>query len=420
MGGGSSPLLRPVLVGVNHRSSPLALRDQLFVEDPALPTFLAVLRESGVSQALALSTCDRIEVVACAADIDAAAGLISGVLAQRAGIGPGELARHAYTLTDAAAVRHVFAVAASLDSQVIGEPHVLGQIKACHRVARDAGATGHEMEALLAAAYAAAKRVRGETKLGEGPVSLAAAAVQATRDLHGDLAQCEGLLLGTGEMGELVAESLLAAGLRRLVVAAPRPERAATLAHAFGAETGDFAERAALMERADVLVTALGGRQPLLAAEHLRQALRRRRQKPIFVIDAAVPGDVDAAVNRVDGAYLYDLDDLERLAMQGRAAREAAARDAWAVIDEELAAFMHGHAGRQAVPAVVALRRRFEAERERALAEAGGDAEKATRLLVGRLLHSPSEVLRDLAADDTGAGDWNDAEALLKRLFRLE
>ena len=414
----------PVVVGANHRSSTLALRDALFVEDAGLAAFLARLRDLGLGQALVLSTCDRVDVLTCDAEPDRAAGAVMLALAERAGQPAAGLGDQIYTLAGEPAVRHLFATAAALDSQVIGEPQILGQVKAAHRQCRDGGMIGPELETLVQAAFAAAKRVRSETRVAEGPASIATATVQLARDLHGDLERCDGLLVGGGDMGELVAESLLAAKLRRLVVTAPRLSRAEPVAHALGCHLAPFDQLPALLAEADIVLTAVGGRHTVIAAEAVQAALKKRRRKPIFLVDVAIPGDIEPAVDRVDGAFLYDLADLERVAMEGRASREAAAHAAWQIIDGEVAGFLRGRAARQAVPAIVALRGRFEAVRGQVLAEAGDDAERATRLLINRLLHDPSEVLREIAGTiGLEAGDdaeWRRTEQALRRLFRLE
>lgn len=410
-----------VVVGANHRSSSLTLRDQLFVEDAAVPAMLAELREAGLTQAVVLSTCDRVEILSAGPDPDHAATIAATAMARRAGLSADSLRAQLYTHVGVEAVRHCFAVTASLDSLVIGEPHVLGQVKTVHRLSRDANMAGPELEALLQAAYAVAKRVRSETHIAERPVSIAAAAVQFARDLHGDLDRCDALLIGAGDMGELVAEALLAAGLRRMTVTAPRSARAEALAGSLGAVAVPFEALAEALAGADIVLTAIGGRQPLLAPEAIQAALKKRRRKPVFVIDAGIPGDVDPAVNRVEGAFLYDLADLERVALEGRATREAAARSAWQIIDGEVATFTRGRAARAAVPAIVALRHHFEALRAQAVKEAGNDAEAATRLLVNRLLHDPSEVMKEIAGiGDAARTDWDATERTIRRLFRLE
>jgi glutamyl-tRNA reductase len=294
---------------------------------------------------------------------------------------------------------------------------VAGQVKTAHRLARDAGTCGPELEAVLQAAFGAAKRVRSETHIGEGPVSIAAAAVQLARDLHGDLSGCSGLVVGAGDMGELVAESLLSAGLGRLSITAPRASRAEALAHTLNAHVLPFDEMKDALAAADVVVASTGGRHVLVTADAVTLALKKRRRKPIFLVDAGIPGDIEPAVNRVDGAFLYDLNDLERVALEGRATREQAARAAWAVLDDELAGFLRGRAARAAVPAIVSLRHRFEEIRDAVLAECRDDADAATRLLLNRLLHAPSEAMKSVAAD---GAEWQQMEKTLRTLFRLD
>lgn len=412
-----SPSLSPLVVGANHRSTSLTLRDRLFVEDAAVPGALARLKGRGINQAVVLSTCDRVEVVAMAADPDTAGRAALDAMAEWAGFDPAALAGQIYRHVGDDAVRHLFTVAGSLDSLVVGEPQVLGQVKACHALAREAGMVGSELETLLQAAYAVAKRIRSETKVGEGPVSIAAAAVQLARDVHGDLGRAGGLLIGAGDMGELVVEGLRGAGLTRLAVTHPTPARAEALAQGLGCHVAPFAQLANALAEADVVVASLNGRNHVLAADLVRAALKARRNRPMFIVDTGIPGDVEPAVNRIDEAFLYDLNDLERVAMEGRASRESEARAARSLLDRELANFLRGRAARAAVPALTALRERFEAERGRVLAECGGDGDKATRLLINRLLHEPSEALKTLAAE---AGDVKGAEALLRRLFRLD
>jgi glutamyl-tRNA reductase len=413
--------LRPIIVGANHRSSSLALRDALFVDDAAQPAFLSGLKQAGLSQAVTLSTCDRVEVLTLHHDAAAVETILLQTFAERGHVTPEGLPGQLYTLVDEAAVRHCFAVTSSLDSLIIGEPHVLGQVKACHRMAREAGLCGPEMENLLAAAYGVAKRVRSETAVAERPVSIATAAVQFARDLHGELADCRALLIGAGEMGGLVAESMLAAGVQRLSVAAPRQSQAEALAESLNCHLAAFGDLPELLAQADIVLTAISGRLSLIGPEQIHTALRKRRHKPIFLVDVGIPGDIDPAVNRVDGAFLYDLTDLERLAMEGRATREVAAREAWRIVDAELAVFSRKRSARAAVPSIVALRNHFEAVREQVLTEAGSDGENATRLLVNRLLHDPSEVMKGIAAGgDATKVEWDAAEELLRRLFRLE
>jgi len=408
---------RFTIIGANHRSASLSLRDCLFVDDLTAPSVLAELKQAGLTEALLLSTCDRVEVWVTADDIAKAAQAADAVLAGRAGLDPAGLGPHLYHLTGGNAVRHAFSVTASLDSLVIGEPHVFGQVKASVRIARDSGCLGGDLDSLTQAAFAAAKRVRSETSIGEGPVSIAAAAVQLAKDVHGELAECRALLIGGGDMGELVGEALLAAGLGWLAVTAPRQSRAEAVAEALNAHVLPFDTLKDALAEADIVLASVGGRNLVVTSEAVTGALRKRRRKPIFLVDAGIPGDIEPAVNRVDGAFLYDLADLEKAALQGRVTREQAARAAHEIVEDETLAFIRGRAARAAVPAIVALRQHFDAVRDGVLAEAGDDAAEATRLLVNRLLHAPSEELKGVAAN---GAEWGAMEALLKTLFRLE
>lgn len=384
------------------------------------------LRAVGVTQAVWLSTCDRVEVQAVHPRPHEAALAVAAVMAERVGMVAGEFTDQLYIRTGPEAIRHLFAVACSLDSQIIGEPHILGQLKAAHRGAATQGLTGPELEAVMQAAYAAAKRVRSETPIAEGATSLAAAAIQVARDLHGDLRRCAALLIGLGDMGTLVLDGLREAGLPRLTVAAPVDRRAEAASRRLSGHFAPWADLDAALAGADIVVTATGLGRYILSTAMVEVALKRRRRRPIFVVDAAIPSDVDPAVAGMDGAFVYDLADLERVALQGRVGREAATQAAWSIVEEAVAAFARDRAERAAVPAVAGLRAHFERERRRLLADHSGlDAASATRLLVNRLLHHPSEALRELAADP-GGGDAMGlaeraaAERLLFRLFHLD
>jgi glutamyl-tRNA reductase len=411
-----------VVVGVSHRTWTGAVRDALSAEPAEVPELLARLRLAGLGQAVWLATCDRVEVIAADPEPEPAAAAVAAVLAGRVGLPVAGLADQLRILTGPAAVRHLFAVAASLDSQVVGEPEVLGQVKAAYRQGVAAGMVGSELDAVMRAAFAVAKRVRAGTALSEGPTSIAAAAVDIARDLHGDLGRRQGLLLGLGDMGQLMVQRLRSAGLGGLTVMTPADARAEAAARRLGCHYAPFATLDTVLAGADIVVTAVGLGRYILSAESVAVALRRRRQ-PVFIIDAALPTDVEPAVGEMEIAFVYDLGDLERVALRGRGSREAAAAAAWTLVDQAVAGFCRERAERAATPAVAALRGHFEAVRRRVLAEAGGaGAEEATRRLVNRLLHQPCEALRRLAAGTDGAGraERAAAERLLGTLFALE
>lgn len=398
-----------ILVGANHRQAPLSLRDLLFAEDAEIP---AILKELALPQAMYLATCDRVEIL-CYGDPQDLAPRCLAFLAKRAGIEAQALEPQTYVKTGEGLIRHLFAVASGLDSLVIGEPQVLGQVKAAHRLAKDAGTIGSELDGLLQATYAAAKRVRSETRIGERPVSMAAAAISVGRDLFGDFRQMTAVLLGDGDMGQLVAENFLKSGVGHLLVSAPRPARAVALAKQFDVPSAPYDDLVWLLSQADVALVALSAPLPAIDAPRIQAALKKRKRKPMLILDLSIPGDVDAAVERVEDAFLYDLDDLERVAEEGLSHRFREADAAWLLIDEEVADYQRMQAGKAAAPTIVRLRTHFETMREQALKEAGGNAERATKLMMNRLLHAPSEILRDQP-------DMKAAEKLLEQLFRLD
>ncbi len=404
-----------IVSGMNHRTAAQGLRDKLFLEIDEQPALLSDIRAAGIGEAMILSTCDRIEVVAVCQDSEAASRSLLDLLVARSGLPASTFEGQWYRASGRDAAGHLFAVTSALESQVIGEPQVLGQVKESHRVAATSGMVGPRLEAALQAAYGAAKRVRNETPIGEMPISIAAAAVQLAKRIHGDLARCTVLLLGLGEMGELLGGELRAAGAGRLLVIHESEKRAEVAAHRLGCNFRPIAEQSDALADADVVIAASGTGRSVIGAAEAEQALKKRRRRPMFFVDAAVPGDVDPAVGDLDGAFLYDLGDLERAALEGRASRHATLEAARKILDEELAAFLRARAERDAVPAVIALRRHFEWMRDSVLSQPGIDAAEATRRLVNRLLHRPSEALRQAAAD--GTADREALERSVEKLF---
>ncbi len=338
---------RPFVLGANHRSSSMALRDRLVIEDAALPDFLNKLKEHGFDQALVLSTCDRIEVQSVHPDPEGAAQTGLRLLAEQGEMAHDELDGHFYTLKDDEALRHIFAVPASLDSLVIGETQVFGQVKACLNISAEAGLLGPELDAIVQAALKASKRVRTETEIGRRPVSISTAALGVARGLHGDLDRCAGLLIGCGNMGETVAQDMVAANLGTLMVLHPKAARAEAAARALDCHWAPFESLPEAIARADIVLSSLGSRQYIVAEETVAAALKKRRNKPIFFVDAGIPGDIDPAVERCDGAFLYNLDDLERVAMEGRAKRRSVSGKAWEIIDAEVDAFLKAKAEKE-------------------------------------------------------------------------
>ncbi len=425
---GSSPdpstaprLRRLIVAGVDHQTAGQGLRDRLFVEQPALPDFYRHLAEAGFDQAVLLSTCDRVVVVGMSDAPDAAAAAIRRTLAETAGMTEQNIEGSFFIRTGTDALGHLFSIAASLESQVLGEPEVLGQIKTAHRGAEGATGVGRELGAIFEAAYSVAKRVRNETAIGEHAISMAAAACQVAREVVGRFEQTTALVVGAGELGVLVADKLKAQGLTDIWMADPLEPRAEAMAARLGAHRLAMEEIGRSLHRMDMVLTGLGGAVPVITRDDVAQALKQRRYKPIFLLDAAVPADVEPDVAALDEAYLFTLHDLERIALTGQEKRSHAAIDARAIVEDEVASFVLAEGYRAAAPMVTALRQRFEAHRQQILASNPTmSADEATRLLVNRLLHGPSQALRELAADgDGGARSVPLDGDLIARLFGL-
>ena len=389
-----NPASRLCLVGVNRRSAGAALCERLFAEEIDPGGLLARLGPGagaggvagGVAEAMVLATGERLEVAALADDPPAAVAAVTEALAQETGTLVADIGAQSFHYLGAEAARHLFAVAAGLDSQGLGEPQILDQIKEGHRRAAEAGVAGPGLAALLRAAVLAAARVRAETALAEQPVSIAASALLVARDVHGALDRRGALLIGLGEMGEFMSAELIEAGIGNLVVAHPSAARAEAAARRLGCHFRPWEELDDALAGADIVVAAMGTGRYTVTASQVETALKRRRREAMFFIDAAVPGDLDPAVAPLDGAYLYDLEDLERVALGGKADRAAETATAWRILDQELAAFFRGPAEGNATPDLDARRQRFEAARAEVLAEGPASAEDATLRLVERLL----------------------------------
>lgn len=360
-----------VVVGANHRSGSMSFRDRLFVEDMALPAFLDGL--PGLSEAMVLSTGERVDVIAIAPDAGSGIDVIIDGLARHAGLPADDVRAQTYGLRDADACRHVFRVAASLDSLMVGERQIGEQLCDALDAARDAGSDVTRLSVLVDAASKTAEQVFKDTELGGMPISISSVARQVAHDLHGDLARCSGLLIGGGDTSELIVEDLLAAGLARLSVAHPNPTRAEATARALHAHSVAMDAIADAIVDADIVLSALGKTGVTLSVDMVREAIKARRYRPIFIIDAGIPGDVDAGVDALEEAFVYTLDDLERVAMTHRVGKKGDAEDAARMVDAAASAF--------------AARDGDDLERARvaALAEAGGDADTATRLLLDKV-----------------------------------
>jgi glutamyl-tRNA reductase len=408
---------RLLLLGVSARSVAAELRDRLFAEEPDQARLISGLRSLDCEEGLVLATCERIEFLVVPRPGQRIAGDLLQLIAMAADRPPADLAGQSYLHQGAEALRHLLGVAASLDSQVLGEPQVLGQVKQCCKAAQEAGLTGPLLDSVTQAAFAAARRVRRETPVGRQASSMTQVATEVARDLFGRFDGLRLLWLGLGEMGEMLSADFAASGVSQLLLLHPSPRRAEAVAQRLNCNFASWQDLAKHLAEADIVVSDAGTGRFILSRELVAEALRQRRHRPVLLIDAGVPADIAPETAALEDAFVYDLDDLERLASERSGGRAAASAMAWGVIEDELAAFLRAQAERSAAPSVVTLRQHFEAVRREVIAAGDQDAETATRLLVNKLLHEPSEALRRAVSDDPARAVQ--LEDMIRRLFNL-
>ena len=416
-----------VLVGLNHRTAPVEVRERLAFGngrlEPALRELIAV---PGILEGAIVSTCNRVEVIACGADAAAVGSALPAFLAREHGVADPALATHLYTHADREAVRHLFRVAASLDSMVVGESQVLGQLKEQYGVAASVGASGRVLHRCFHKSFSVAKRVRNETGIAEKAVSVGSAAVELARGIFDRLEDKTAMLIGAGAMGELTARQLLAHGVGSVMVVNRTYERAMDVARELGGMPVPFDRLARYLPLADLVIGTASGEEFLLAPPLVDEAMRERRRRPMFFIDLAVPRGLDPGINAIDDVYLFDIDDLEGVIADNKGARAREAVKAETIIDAEVDAFWRWFTSLDVVPTIVALRDKVEGIRRRELARAlaaVGDAdprmgevlERVTSAIVNKILHGPLTALRRHEAQ-AGEAFYVDAA---RRLFRL-
>ena len=424
-----------VVVGLSHRSAPLSVRERLALSSAEIPVFLRELRQHPeVGEALLISTCNRVELVVSArelakGDLSALVKIARSALAHRAP----NADRHLYHYQGGEAVRHLFRVAASLDSLVVGEPQILGQVKAAFDTACQAKTVGAVLHRVVSRALRAAKRARSQTAIGAGQVSVSSVALDLAEQIFGSLDGRTVVLLGSGEMGETVARLLHQSGAKVLVVGR-NADRIAALALRFDAQGLSMAELEAALTKADVVVTSTSAPHYVVDHALVSRVRKQRRGRSLFFIDVAVPRDVDPAVGELDGVFLYNVDDLAHVVSESVADRQREAEEAERIVLSEAADYERWLGGEQVTPTIVALRSHFESvissELERSLrgklkhlSQTDREAlKRMTEAAVNKLLHAPSSRLRRAARGDAGddqslADQWASA---LDELFALE
>jgi len=415
-------------LGLSHKTAPLELRERLALPEGRAAGLMGELTGPGrAREATILSTCNRTEIYLVADDPVAAESAALSALASQSGTRPTELTGHLYSLPQAEAARHLFRVTAGLDSMILGEAEIQGQVKRAHELALVEGVSGPILNRLFRGALAAGGRVREETGVGEKGVSIASVAVDAARRALGDLADRRALIVGAGGTGELVARALARSGTETVFVANRHFDRARELADRFGGGAVRIADLPAQIEAADIVISAPGSPHHLIEPELLEPVMARRPGRPLYLADLAVPRDIDPAVRELAGVTVSDIDDLQLVVERNAGHREAEAAKAERVIAAELARFEEWLDSLEVTPAIVALRERADETVRRVLAENEGrwtdlaeaDRERielVARAVAGRMLHEPTRRLREIAGTD-GA---HETIATLRALFRLD
>jgi glutamyl-tRNA reductase len=396
------------LVGLSHKTAPIDVRERVALTGDALREALGELKSAdGVREALVVSTCNRVEVYVHAPDDAAARRFFTSR--------SGEAGEHLYGQGGVEAVRHLFRVSSSLDSMVVGEQQILGQVKEAYGIASAAQAAGAFFSRLCNRAFATAKRVRTETDIGRGATSMSQVAVELVQKIFGDLRGRSVLLAGAGKMGSLSAKALASLGADRILVTNRSAERGAALAEQVNGHFRDWAELQALLTEADVVIVSTGAPNFVLTREMLAKAMKVRRHRSICLIDLAVPRNVDPSCADLSDVYAYDVDDMEKVVESTHEARRGEAVRAEAIVEAEVMAFARERETRAALPVLVQLRRRAQeiarAEAERTLSRFGdqldargrASVEAMAQAIVNKLLHPPTARLKESAASGDGA-----------------
>ena len=391
-------------LGLNHHTAPLAVRERVVFHVERLQEALVELKRGLAREAAILSTCNRTELYVSAERPDE----LAAWLAQYHHLGTGDLQQYLYTLPDEQAVRHAFRVASGLDSMVLGEPQILGQMKEAARVAESAGTLGSILHRLFQRSFAVAKEVRSTTSIGAASVSMAAAAVKLAARIFPSLKDQSVLFIGAGEMIELAATHFAAQAPARIVVANRTVERAQRLSARFNAEAIELRSLAERLHEYDIVVSCTASSLPILGKGLVERALRARRRRPMFMVDLAVPRDIEPEVGELDDVFLYTVDDLGGIVSANLDSRRSALEQAEAIIDSQVGQFMQWMRLREGVPLIRALReeadvaRRLELERALKALGRGEDPAKVlealSQTLTNKLMHGPTQALSEMLA----------------------
>jgi glutamyl-tRNA reductase len=418
-----------VVVGLSHKTAPIEVREKLNFPEDILPTALRKLMTyDGVKESMIVSTCNRVEIYASVLDSTPGIERIKQFISEYHGLSRESLERSLYVYPDAQGVRHTFRVASSLDSLVLGEAQILGQMKDAFDVALKTKTTSTIMNKLMKKAISVAKRVRTETRLAEGAVSISSAAVELAKKIFGTLEGKNVMLLGAGEMAELAAQHLLGNGVKNIMVANRTFERAEELAKDFKGDAIRFDHFPDALVMVDILICATGAPRYVVSRDMVNKALKQRRNNPIFMIDISNPRNIDPEVDKVDNVYLYDIDDLQSKVNVNTEGRAREAERAEEIVSQEVKTYLQWERALDAVPTIVDLREKIEDIRKRELDKTLGslngiseDEKRAidimSQSIVNKLLHAPLVVLKQAASTHSSA---DNTIAVARKLFNLD
>ena len=400
-------------LGVSHKTAPLDLRERLsLTEGRAVSALNELTATDGIHEAAAISTCNRTELYLVVSDPVEAESTALGVLTRQAELRPTELLGHLYSLRSSEAAKHLFRVTAGLDSMIIGEAEIQGQVKRAHELAVVEGASGPILNRLFRGALAAGGRVREETAVGEKGLSIPSVAVELARRTLGDLSEREVLVIGAGETAELVARALTTRGVKTVFVANRHYDRAIGLAQRFGGDAVRFEELPERLERADIVVSATNSPHHIIERDEFEHVMTARDGRPLLVVDIAVPRDIEPECREIAGVSLHDIDDVQQIVERNASGREEAARRADPILAGELDRFERWLASLEVLPTIASLRERGDEIVRRVLAENDGrweslsdaDRERLTAMakaIASRLLHEPTLRMRNAAGNDS-------------------
>jgi glutamyl-tRNA reductase len=420
--------MKLLITGVSHKTAPVEVRERLAFREESLPAALADLKaRDGVAEAVILSTCNRVEITVTTEDRSDPQAVVDAFLAEQKAVDAGKIGPHIYRHEGKAAIHHLFRVAASLDSMVVGEPQILGQLKAAYAAAKDCGAVCGWLDGLMTRTFSVAKRVRSETGIGQMAVSVSYAAVELARKIFGSLNNRTVMIAGAGKMSELAARHLRRSGASHVFVTNRTHERAVEMARLFQGTPVEYSRFTAMLPEVDILITSSGAPHYILHKDEMQRVISARRNKPMFLIDIAVPRNIEPSVNEIDNIFLYDIDDLQEVVNANLRERAKEADHAESMVAEEVDRMMARLKVAEVTPVIVGLQEQLEqiraAEIDKTRRKYGPftpEQEQAmealTRGIINKIAHGPISELRNHAGKPEGAH----VVAAIRKAFHLQ